>query len=148
MLAPQFDSIDFQQDVWASFFARDLSGRQFAGPEALVSYLSEMAYNKVVDVFRMSMASNKRDMQREEPLSPEHYLQLAPEVSARKPSPCRVAMANETWEQLQERQLPIHRCILQMLRQRHTHEEIAKKLKMSVKSVQRFLQGLKEEGAL
>jgi hypothetical protein len=85
-MRPQFDSIDFQQDVWASFFCGDPNRYQFDSPEALVRYLSEMAYNKVVEVFRQRLLSPKRDVNRERSLDQLYFDQVAPEVAARHPS--------------------------------------------------------------
>src|SRR3954468_10257310 len=48
-LRSKYDSIDFEQAVWASFFAQDLRAYKFAGQEALVSYLITLATNKVID---------------------------------------------------------------------------------------------------
>src|SRR5689334_10247248 len=51
-LRAQYDSIDILQTVWASFFQVPPERYTFETPEALLSFLSQMAYNKVVDVFR------------------------------------------------------------------------------------------------
>jgi RNA polymerase sigma factor (sigma-70 family) len=145
-MRPQFDSIDFQQDVWASFFGGDPNRYQFDRPEALVRFLSEMAHNKVVEVFRQRLLSPKRDVNRERSLDQLHFDQVAPEVAARNPSPSQLAMANEKWERLLNKQPPHHRRMLELLRQGHTHAEIAQQLDLDPKTVQRFLNALKERG--
>jgi hypothetical protein len=38
-LRPQFDSLDFVQDVWAAFFANPLPEGKFKGPEKLAAFL-------------------------------------------------------------------------------------------------------------
>jgi RNA polymerase sigma factor (sigma-70 family) len=145
-LRTQFDSIDFQQDVWASFFAGDFARYQFDSAESLIRFLSEMAYNKVVEVFRQRMQSIKHDLHREEQLAQRHFSQVAPEVAARHPSPSQLAIANEQWERLLDNQPPACRQMLEMLRQGHTHAEIAEKLDINVKTVQRFVHALKQGG--
>src|SRR5262249_36628315 len=46
-LRSKFDSLDFQQDVWASFFA-DQPQKTFDRPEALAAFLAKVARNKVL----------------------------------------------------------------------------------------------------
>src|ERR1700722_12229829 len=45
----KFDSLDFVQYVWASFFAEPAQQRVFESPEHLVRFLTKLARNKVVD---------------------------------------------------------------------------------------------------
>ena len=144
-MRPQFDSIDFQQDVWASFF--DGPNRyQFNSPEELVRYLCEMAHNKVVEVFRQRLLSPKHNLNRECSLDRLHFEEVAPEVAARYPSPSQIAIANERWQHLLEQQPPHFRRILELLRQGHTQADIAQQLKLDPKMVRRFLNTLKEQG--
>ena len=46
-LRPKFDSLDFVQLVWSSFFRKDTHAERFGCPEELVAYLVAMARNKV-----------------------------------------------------------------------------------------------------
>src|SRR5256885_494267 len=52
-LRPRFDSIDFVQDVWASFYRGE--ERKFEGPEHLIAFLTRVAQNKVIDAARGSL---------------------------------------------------------------------------------------------
>src|SRR5277367_1887044 len=61
-LRSKFDSVDFVQDVWASFFRT--AERQFSSPDHLVAYLTRMAQNKVVDAARAGLDTFKRDVLR------------------------------------------------------------------------------------
>jgi RNA polymerase sigma-70 factor (ECF subfamily) len=146
-LRTQFDSLDFQQDVWASFFTGDPRRYNFDSPKALMRYLAEMACNKVVDVHRRRVTSAAHNTNREMPLGETHFSQLAPEVAARNPSPSQYAIANEEWQRLLKKQPPHHRKILEMLRQGHTHAEIAEKLCVHEKMVQRVVLALRKKGA-
>src|SRR6516165_874698 len=70
LLRSRFDSLDFLQSVWASFFRRLHAGpERFEDPRFLVGFLTRVARNKVIDQYRRA-ASRKQDMHREEPLSP------------------------------------------------------------------------------
>ncbi len=145
-LRPLFDSVDFQQDVWASFFCGDLKRCHFTTPEALVRFLCEMANSKVVDVFRQRLRSPTHNLNREQSLDQLHFVEVATEVAARNPSPSQLAIANEKWQQLLQEQPEPNRRILELLRVGHTHEEIAAKLGLNAKKVQRFIQSLKKVG--
>src|SRR5437868_2232302 len=66
-LRQEFDSADFLQDVWKSFFQAPPPGRTFDRPEALIAYLAQVARHKVVDACRRR-ATHMRDAGRERPL--------------------------------------------------------------------------------
>lgn len=141
----QFDSADFLQSVWASFFKGVPERYHFDGPDALVGFLCRVASNKVTETFRQRMQAEKYNLNRERSLE-----QLAEErlvhPTSRLPSPSQVASANERWERMMAGQPERHRTILEMLRQGHTHQEIADNLGLHPKVVQRFLRKLSDTG--
>src|ERR1019366_3750089 len=61
----KFDSLDFVQDVWASFFAERTEERTFANPDQLLAFLTKLAQNKVIDVARQRLRTTKHDVHRE-----------------------------------------------------------------------------------
>ncbi|MHC5538064.1 RNA polymerase sigma factor, partial [Singulisphaera rosea] len=66
LLRSRFDSLDFMQSVWGSFFRRVRSGpAEFEDSRHLVAFLARAAKNKVIDEYRRA-ASRKQDMHREE----------------------------------------------------------------------------------
>src|SRR5436189_1931665 len=70
LLRSRFDSLDFLQSVWGSFFRRVKTGpspAEFEDARHLVAFLARAAKNKVIDEYRRA-ASRKQDMHREEPL--------------------------------------------------------------------------------
>ena len=144
-LRPVFDSLDLQQDVWASFLCGDLKRCRFTNPKALVRFLCEMANGKVLDVFRKRLRSSKHNVNRELSLDQLRPGEAEPEVEGRHPSPSQFAMANEKWQELLHEQPEPNRRILELLRLGHTHEEIAERTGFSAKKVQRFLQSLRKE---
>ena len=145
-LRPQFDSLDFQQDVWASFFGGAVDRCTFESPAALVRFLEKVASNKVVEEFRRRVRSRKHNVQREQSLDQLHFVPLAPEVAARNPTPSQVAMANESWERMLHKQPPHYRRILELRRLGHTQSEIAEQLDLDVKMIQRVLHQLRVRG--
>src|SRR5262245_26982587 len=48
-LRPQFDSVDFVQAVWASFFNDPAQIHSFKSPDSIIGYLARMARNKVIE---------------------------------------------------------------------------------------------------
>src|SRR5207244_8937873 len=97
-LRPQFDSLDFVQDVWASFVALPAETYTFADSEALGRFLARVARNKVIDVFRRRFRSQGYSIAREQTLASASDGSGA--VFDRDPSPSQVAMAGERWDAL------------------------------------------------
>lgn len=94
----RYDSLDFLQDVWVSFFSGPLDEYDFNDPQLLIKYLSDLAFRKVTDEYRRSFRSKKHDVSREQSLEAtgrEGGKPLDPPV--RGPTPSQVAMANERW---------------------------------------------------
>src|SRR5215468_8396254 len=67
-LRTRFDSLDFVQDVWASFLGVPSSRHVFDSPEALLAFFNRVAYNKVVEVFRQRFGTQRDDITREQPV--------------------------------------------------------------------------------
>jgi RNA polymerase sigma-70 factor (ECF subfamily) len=110
-LRSQFDSLDFVQDVWASFFARGCNKEAFTNPAQLISFLRSLARNKVVSAFRHGLQSQKADLNR------EHSLQEAEESKGlhlvdRQPTPSQIVSGDEQWQLLLQNQRPAYREIL------------------------------------
>src|SRR5436853_7788988 len=64
-LRTRFDSTDFVQDVWASYFTHNAGPRMFERPEDLVAFLGRMARNRVVEEFRMHAQTARRERNRD-----------------------------------------------------------------------------------
>src|SRR5262245_23155107 len=110
-LRAKFDSTDFVQDVWVSFF-NDLPTRaNFAEPEDLIAFLSRMASNKVAQVHRTRMLRKKHNINRERPLGQE-----IDAVDRQQPTPSEVVMGREAWDELLKGLRPLHRAMLMLLR--------------------------------
>src|SRR6516164_4549755 len=98
-LRRRFDSTDFMQSVWVSFFSQARDERfKFDRPEALMTYLAQMAHNKVLDE-SYDQSSRKRDITRENSLDGSAAF-LAGQVTSRLPTPSQVAVAQETYARL------------------------------------------------
>jgi RNA polymerase sigma-70 factor (ECF subfamily) len=146
-LRPQYDSLDFLQAVWASFFTAGLERRRFERPQELIAYLSRMACNKVMDAHRKRLGAHKEGPVLEHPPGVDVEGQPA-EAAARQPTPSQVVIAEESWERLLRDQPPPLRRALEMLRQGHSYREIAEEVGLHPKALQRFLQKLTERSGL
>ena len=140
-MRPQYDSLDFLQDVWASFFAAPPAEGDLDDPQLLIRHLSRLALNKVADEYRRRFRVKKRDARREQPLGTAGLnMGRSVDPPVRDPTPSQVAIANEHWEYLVRSTPNRYRLVLEMLRLGYTHAEIAERTELHVKVIQRLVQ--------
>jgi RNA polymerase sigma-70 factor (ECF subfamily) len=140
-LRTQYDSVDLLQTVWASFFQVPPERYTFETPEALIGFLSQMACNKAVDVFRRQLMTGKYNANRQVSLNePAHELENV--LPARQPTPSQLAIAEEHWERIIRGQPPRVRQVLEMLRGGHTQREVADRFGLHPKTIHRLLEKL------
>lgn len=141
-LRPKFDSTDFVQAVWASFFAIDPDRVTFKQPAQLAVFLTRLAQHKVVECVRQRLMSQKYNVNREQPL--ESRVTGAPlPLTARGHSPEEIAIAREEVQRLLDSYGPRDREIFLSLGAGFKAEEIAQHLGVSTKTVHRVTQRLK-----
>src|SRR6516225_10652018 len=112
LLRSRFDSLDFLQSVWGSFFRRmRTSPTDFEDSRHLVAFLARAAKNKVIDEYRRA-ASLKQDMHREEPLwgDGRRPKELADPID----SPSELAQAREVFGRLRDLLPEERRTILEL----------------------------------
>jgi RNA polymerase sigma factor (sigma-70 family) len=138
-LRSKFDSLDFVQIVWSSFFrVRDRLCR-FARPEDLAAYLMQMSRNKVGMELRRRLQTEKYNVDREHSLDESG---VASQIAADDPTPLNVAIAREQWNRILDHQPEHYRQIVQLRLRGHTHEEIAAALNLAECTVRRVLKRL------
>lgn len=146
-LRAKFDSQDFVQDVWASFFADMPIQKTFDDPAALATFLMRIARNKVIDAYRERVQGVRHNAERELSLEDLQLNENAKaQLPARLPTPSTVAMSREEWQMLLQNQPPHYRRILTLAREGKSAIEIAQELDISARTVRRvietFLPGL------
>ena len=142
-LRQYYDSIDFAQDVWASFAQQPPADLSFHSSKELLAYLHQMAHHKVIDIFRQRLGTQRYDITREEPI--DTLADTGNELADRNIStPSQLAVATETWDELRKKLSPGQLAILEKLRDGYTHEEIAHLLKVSLSTVNRVVRRLKD----
>jgi RNA polymerase sigma-70 factor (ECF subfamily) len=143
-LRSKFDSLDFVQLVWSSFFRARFRFEQFDRPEELTAFLVTMARNKVGMEIRRRLLTEKYNLNREETLFGEKG-EGWEEVSGHQPGPIDVAIAREQWSLMMEDQPEHYRRIIQLRLQGHTYQDIADTLQVAESTVRRFLKRLFHE---
>jgi RNA polymerase sigma-70 factor (ECF subfamily) len=135
----EFDSLDFVQEAWGSFFHIPPERCTFRTPQELVTFLSCIARNKVIDAYRQRYRTAKRDLRRVSALQGGRH-----DPPGRQPTPSKWAIAHEEWERLLQGKPPKIRHALEMLRAGHSRQEIAASLSIHPKRIQRLLRHMKE----
>jgi RNA polymerase sigma-70 factor (ECF subfamily) len=136
-LRTKFDSSDFVQDVWASFFIDLPTHANFDTPESLVAYLTAMARNKVAHTTRRRMKGSTRNINREQPFASEAG--AAGTIDIFQPTPSAEAMGREAWEDLLKRSRPVERRVLTLVRAGKSPDWIADHLGITVRHVRRMI---------
>jgi RNA polymerase sigma factor (sigma-70 family) len=142
-LRPKYDSVDFEQQVWKSFFAEAHSLPDLQDPAQLISYLVGMARHKVADEGR-HLLTQKRDAQREVRID-ERAAEAGPHPASRDPTPSAVAVFHEELELLVSNQPPEVRRLVELKMQGMTNHEIAEALGVHERTVRRMTERLEEQ---
>ena len=146
MLRTQFDSMDFVQAVWQSFFA-DLrsSSRQFENVHHLRGFLAGVARNKVYEEHRRLTRTKKHALAREQSLyvrRGSREVELA--LISPEPTPSQAVQASDRLAQLVARCSPLEAQVITLRRQEMTFDEIARRTGVSERSVRRIIDEARE----
>ncbi len=117
---------------------------QFEDPRYLVTFLAQVAKNKVVDQYRRAV-SQKQDMRREEPLSSGGL--SSREFITDQDSPSELAEANEAFGRLRDLLPADCREILALKVDGLSSREIGQRLGLSERTVRRLLEDLRRKAA-
>jgi RNA polymerase sigma factor (sigma-70 family) len=138
----KFDSLDFVQLVWSSFFRARGRIDRFSRPEDLVAFLISLARNKVGMEARR-LQTDKRNVNRE--LAWNESLEDQAERPDGRVAPIDVAIAREQWDRLFSDQSAQNQAILELRKQGLSCAETAAELGISERRVRGFLQRLFQE---
>jgi RNA polymerase sigma-70 factor (ECF subfamily) len=138
----KFDSLDFAQDVWASFFAGDGAGRSFGTAEDLLAFLAKLAENKVVDAYRQRMVLQKHNVNREQSLDDSRRFDKE-NLPGNQPTPSQLFSTEEEWLAFLGKQPLVYRRIFILLREGKTQTEIAQELGIHARTVARVASKLR-----
>jgi RNA polymerase sigma-70 factor (ECF subfamily) len=141
LLRSRFDSLDFLQSVWGSFFRRMRDApTDFEDSRHLVAFLARAAKNKVIDEYRRA-ASLKHDMHREEPLWADG--RRPKDVADPTDSPSELAQAHEVLDRLHALLPEERRTILELKAEGLSSKDVGDRLGVSERTVQRVIEELR-----
>jgi len=138
-LRSKFDSVDFVQMVWVSFFATPDRLAQFDKPEDVIRYLVVMAKNKVVEESRRRFEHEKHNVSRERPLDQPELVETSERSSD---TPSQIAIARERWQSMIEGEPERNRQILQMRMNGATFVEISESLGIHERTARQVMRKL------
>jgi RNA polymerase sigma-70 factor (ECF subfamily) len=146
LLRTRFDSMDFVQAVWQSFFA-DLrsSSRQFENVHHLRGFLAGVARNKVYEEHRRLTRTKKHALAREQSLyvrRGSREVELA--LISPEPTPSQAVQASDRLAQLVAGCSPLEAQVITLRHQEMTLHEIAKRTGRSERSVRRIIDEARE----
>jgi RNA polymerase sigma-70 factor (ECF subfamily) len=145
LLRSRFDSLDFLQSVWGSFFHKIRTGPNDLNEEQnLITFLAWTARNKVIDEYRRA-ATQKQDIHREERLENKGDKDGC---LAAGDTPSQLAQAHETYDRLRDLLPEDRRVILELKAAGYSCQEIGDRLGMSERTVQRVLEDLRGRAGL
>ncbi len=131
----RFDSEDFAQAVWASFFGNLSVVGRIENENDLAGFLTRMASNKVIDAGRRQKVRPARNASEEG--IPEVVKDNRRKVS--QPTPSQFAVANEQWDHLNLDEDERHRRMLELLLSGASRQEIAEAMGVSERHLRRVL---------
>ncbi|HID75974.1 MAG TPA: sigma-70 family RNA polymerase sigma factor [Planctomycetaceae bacterium] len=137
-LRSKFDSIDFVQAVWASFFTASRRLTDFHTPQDLIAYLVAMARNKVISEIRRRLMRPSHNVNREYSLDSSRWAGGA-RLPDGGPSPSAVAVASELRARLLDGRPVLHQRIIQLRLDGYSTKQIARMLGIHQRTVQRVI---------
>jgi RNA polymerase sigma-70 factor (ECF subfamily) len=145
LLRSRFDSIDFLQSIWGSFFHKIQTGaNDLMEEQNLITFLAWAARNKVIDEYRRA-ATQRQDIRREEKLESRSDKD---DCLAAGDSPSQLAQAHETYDRLRDLLPADRQVILELKAAGYSSREIGGRLGISERTVQRVLEDLKVRARL
>jgi RNA polymerase sigma factor (sigma-70 family) len=146
MLRSQFDSMDFVQAVWQSFFADLRKGsRQFENVHHLRGFLAGVARNKVFQEHRRLTRTKKHALAREQSLYVRRgSSEVELELISPEPTPSQAVQASDRLAQLVAGCSPLEAQVITLRHQDMTFDEIARRTGVSERSVRRIIDEARE----
>ncbi len=136
----RYDSTDFAQAVWASFFNNRAQVCDLDSPDELVRLLCGITRNKLRLEFRRNVAVAKRSIDREKTGANSCLSDM--EVASSTATPSAFAIARERWQQLESGLSARDRMILKLRYQGFSNLEIASQVSVTTKTVTRVVDRL------
>jgi RNA polymerase sigma factor (sigma-70 family) len=142
ILRAQFDSLDFVQSVWGSFFRRMRGASpELEDPRNLMLFLARAAKNKLIDEYRRAI-SQKQDKRLEESLWDGDRPR---DLVTAEDGPTEIAEAREAMERLRDMVPEDRQSILGLKTEGFSNHEIGQRLGLSERTVRRVIADLRKQ---
>lgn len=132
----QYDSEDFVQAVWASFFGHLSVVQRISTDDDFGAFLRRMASNKVIDAGRRAMNPAAPQVSEDGDLD---HLSTQQGMSGSDATASQVAVAREEWEKLVANETDRAKQVLRLRESGATQGEIARLIGLSERHVRRIL---------
>lgn len=140
-LRPKFDSHDFVQAMWLSFYKQISVVPEFDREEDLLDYVIRIVGNKVADEYRRRRRTETHNVARERPLD-LNTDSVKRSLFSRDPTPSQTMMAGERWSEIVKNLPDSYREVVESRLNGEEIPEIAGRLAMSETRVRRILKNL------
>lgn len=135
-LRSQYDTVDFAQIVWASFFTDLDKMSKCKSASELEGLLTTMARNKVIDACRRRLMRERNKADRECRIDRDDSLTPFA-IQSSDATPSHIVSIREQWEQLLENLPERHRRMIVLRASGWTIKEIAAQVEMNERTIRR-----------
>ncbi|WP_425616811.1 RNA polymerase sigma factor [Anatilimnocola sp. NA78] len=139
-LRSKFDSMDFVQIVWASFFRTPHKLQDMQSPDQVLAYLVTVAKFKVISEVRRRLQSDKYNVNREAIQADQH--QTLGTLVSNAPTASAIAIAKEKWQQILAGEPEQVKQIVELRMKGVTFTAIAAELKIHERTARKTVQRL------
>jgi RNA polymerase sigma-70 factor (ECF subfamily) len=139
-LRSKFDSLDFVQMVWASFFTEREKLANFTEPTDLIKYLATMAQRKLIQESRRRLQGQKHNVGRERALIAGSEDEST--YVRKSNTPSQIVMAKDRLEAMMREQSERDRQVVELRMQGLTFVEIGEKLGIHERTAREVIEKL------
>ncbi len=136
----KFDSLDFVQMVWASFFAEREKMAAFSEPDDLIRYLATLAQRKLIQESRRRLQGQKHNVGRERALVAETEDETT--YVRKSDTPSQIVMAKDRLEVMMRERSERDRQVVDLRMQGLTFVEIGTKLGIHERTAREVIEKL------
>ncbi|MCA9122007.1 MAG: sigma-70 family RNA polymerase sigma factor [Planctomycetaceae bacterium] len=136
----KFDSLDFVQMVWASFFTERKKLAQFTEPTELIKYLATIAQRKLIQESRRRLQGQKHNVSRERVLIANSEDESA--YVRKSNTPSQIVMAKDRLEAMMRERSDRDRQVVELRMQGLTFVEIGEALGIHERTAREVIEKL------
>lgn len=132
----QFDSLDFAQMIWKSFFNHSSQIVRFDDRQHLIKYLVKMTKYKVIGEYRKQLQTQGRNIMRDHDVDASEVQEI---VAGSEATPPEMLAARERWNEIISDESERNQEMIRLRLSGYKYQEIADEMGVSFKTVQRLM---------